>query len=139
MRWLLHGPFSVESHQFLPHPSLDTRCTQRLGLQWGHPRGVSGFMRKTWELLEVKVWDSANLQIFSLNPWEACSACSLLVCRMKKQRSLAMEGTLSSRILYLSEIQSQRLFISLQEETAEKNPAVSSTLELCDRCCLPRY
>lgn len=61
MRWLLHGPFPVESHQFLPHPSLDTRCTQRLGLQWGHPRGVSGFMRKTWELLEVKVWDSANV------------------------------------------------------------------------------
>lgn len=59
--------------------------------------------------------------------------------RMKKQRGLAMEGALSSRISYLSEVQSQILFISRQEETAEKNPAVSSTLELCDRCCLPRY
>lgn len=37
------------------------------------------------------------------------------------------------------QLQSWRLFNSSQDEREEKNPAVSSTLGVCDRCCLPHY
>lgn len=33
-----------------PHQSFGTRCAQRLGLQWGHPCSVNGFIHKIWEL-----------------------------------------------------------------------------------------
>jgi len=90
-------------------------------------------LNKLVKIMSWKYWDAAMIlhargRSNEVWPWRDAHLPEFRFLPAKPISSLAQV-----------QLQCQRFFMSSQEETAEKNLAVSSTLGFCDRCCLPHY